>query len=77
MTGFQKFIKYASIIFGTYLSVIIIGVILIVIMSIFGAFIGIEHFRKNIDNNENDRYYENRQEYNELRDEFENLIDNL
>ena len=61
MTGFQKFIKYASIVFGAYLSVVIIGVIVIVIMSIFGIFTGIDYLNKSIEY-KNDSYEDRRYE---------------
>ena len=69
MTGFQKFIKYASIVFGAYLSIVIIGVIVIVIMSIFGIFTGIDYLNKSIEY-KNDSYEDRRYE-----DELENKIE--
>lgn len=41
MTGFQKCIKVGAIIFGTYLSSIIIGIIVVIALSIVGFFMAI------------------------------------
>lgn len=41
MTGFQKCIKVGAIILGTYLSAIIIGIIVVIMLSFVGFFIAI------------------------------------
>lgn len=41
MTGFQKCIKVGAIIFGTYLSTIIIGIIVVITLSIIGGFVAL------------------------------------
>ena len=41
MTGFQKCIKVGAIIFGTYISAIIIGIIVVITLSIVGGFVAL------------------------------------
>lgn len=41
MTSFQKCIKVGAIIFGTYLSTIVIGIIVVITLSIIGGFVAL------------------------------------
>ncbi len=64
MTGFQKFIKYTAIAFGTYLSITIVFILL----GIAGTFVGISHignenFEQRIENDQ-DKIIENAEESN-------------
>ncbi len=64
MTGFQKCIKVGAIIFGTYISAIIIGIIVVITLSIVGGFVALssdDWFLEEKDYYEeykNDDYYE-------------------
>lgn len=52
MTTFQKIIKYGAIVFAIYLSVSIIGAILMVATAIFGIKTGIETYKNERSNNQ-------------------------
>ncbi len=64
MTGVQKCIKVGAIIFGTYISAIIIGIIVVITLSIVGGFVALssdDWFLEEKDYYEeykNDDYYE-------------------
>ena len=48
MTQLQKIIKYGAIVFGTYLSIMIIGIIILILTAIFGISTGIEEWENEI-----------------------------
>lgn len=63
MTGFQKCIKVGAIIFGTYLSTIIIGIIVVITLSIIGGFVALSSAdwileEKHYEEYRDDDYYE-------------------
>lgn len=59
MTGFQKCIKVGAIIFGTYLSTIIIGIIVVITLSIVGGFVALS----------SDDWFLEEKHYEEYRDD--------
>ncbi len=59
MTGFQKCIKVGAIIFGTYLSAIIIGIIVVITLSIVGGFVALS----------SDDWFLEEKHYEEYRDD--------
>ena len=67
MTGFQKCIKVGAIIFGTYLSAIIIGIIVVITLSIVGGFVALSN---------DDWFSEEKSYYEEYRDDdyYEDII---
>lgn len=67
MTGFQKCIKVGAIIFGTYLSAIIIGIIVIIMLSFVGVFVAISG---------DNWIFDEKSYYEEYRDEdyYEDII---
>lgn len=63
MTGFQKCIKVGAIIFGTYLSTIVIGIIVVITLSIIWGFVALSSDdwileEKHYEEYRDDDYYE-------------------
>lgn len=70
MTQLQKTIKYGAIVFGTYLSIMIIGIIILILTAIFGISTGIEEWE-----NERKEDIELQEEIEEWNNEIQENIE--